>query len=71
MSQFLFIFLGVFFVVFSILFLFAPHWIIIISEWGNRLILTDHDAVIHRKFVGIFLGALSIVMFVLALKIKS
>ncbi|NOY77759.1 MAG: hypothetical protein GXO76_07815 [Calditrichaeota bacterium] len=50
------------------MFLFAPHWIITISEWGNRLIFTDHDAVIHRKFVGIFLGVLSLVMFILAVK---
>lgn len=68
MTQLMFLFFGLFFIIFSILFLFAPHLIIIISEWGNRLIFTDHDAVIHRKFVGIFLAALSIVMFVLALK---
>jgi len=67
-GQFVFWFFGVFFIIFSILFLFAPHWIITISEWGNRLIFTDHDAVIHRKFVGIFLGVLSLVMFILAVK---
>ncbi|GBD93811.1 hypothetical protein BMS3Abin05_01406 [bacterium BMS3Abin05] len=63
----LFWFFGFFFIVFSFLFLFAPHLVIIISEWGNRLILTDHDAVLHRKWVGIFLGILSVVMFILAL----
>jgi len=50
------------FFVFSILFLFFPDVLIKLSEWGNKLILTDHKAVIHRKVVGIMLFSLSVIV---------
>ncbi len=67
MNLFLFIFLGIFFLIFGLIFLFVPHWIILLSQWGNRLVFTDHDAVAHRKFVGTALLILGAIMFYRAL----
>ncbi len=63
MNLILFLFLGVFFLAFGLIFLFAPKWIILLSQWGNRLVFTDHDAVAHRKFVGSALFVLGLIMF--------
>ena len=67
MNLILFLFLGVFFLAFGCIFLFAPQWIILLSQWGNRLVFTDHDAVVHRKFVGTALLVLGLFMFYRAL----
>lgn len=64
----MFYLLSIFFLVFAYLFLFAPSWLIRLSEWGNRLILTDHNAVLHRKFTGILLLCLGVAMFLVGLK---
>ena len=56
------------FLVFSILFLFFPEVLIKLSEWGNKLIVTDHKAVMHRKVVGVMLFGLSVLVFFISWK---
>lgn len=58
-----FIFAGVLFMVFSLLFFFAPGIIIKMSQIGNRLVFTDYRPVAHRKVSGVVLFAVSLVMF--------
>ena len=69
-KMFLFIMLGVLFLVFSLLFFFAPKTIIKISEVGNKMIFTDHKTVAHRFFSGFILFVMSLIMFYLGNSIK-
>lgn len=64
----LFFVLGLLFLVFSLLFFLAPKLIIRISEVGNRLIFTDHGTVAHRRWSGLVLLVMSVMMFYLGLK---
>lgn len=64
----MFYFLGLFFLLFSFLFIFFPDLLIKLSEWGNKLIITDHEAVLYRKVLGAFLFGLSFLMFFIAWK---
>lgn len=66
----LFIMLGVLFLVFSLLFFFAPKTIIKISEVGNKMIFTDHSTLAHRFFSGFILFVMSLIMFYLGNSIK-
>ncbi len=63
------IFLGVFLLLFSMLFLFAPNALVRLSELGNKLIFTDHSSVAHRKLSGALLLIVSLIMFYLGLRI--
>jgi len=51
---------------FGVLFLFFPEALIKLSEWGNRLVFTDHNAVAHRKVVGSMLLVVSVFMLLVA-----
>ena len=64
----MFYFFGFLFLIFSFLFLFFPEVLIKLSEWGNKLVITDHEAVIHRKGLGVILFCLSIFMFFISWK---
>ena len=65
----LFIFLGVIFLIFGALFLFAPILLIKLSELGNKLIYTDHNTIAHRYVTGMVLTLLSALMFYLGIKL--
>ena len=48
--------IGIFAIVFGVLFLFLPHVITKMAEWSNRMITrTDEIVVSRRKTAGIFL----------------
>ena len=64
-----FIIMGVLFLLFSVLFLFAPEFVIKLSEIGNKLIFTDHGSVAHRKLSGIVLLVMSLVMFYIGIRL--
>ncbi len=53
---------------FAILFLFFPETLIKLSEWGNKMVFTDHNAVAHRKLVGVVLLFVGIFMFFVSWK---
>lgn len=59
--------LGFLFMAFSLLFFFAPNLIIKISEFGNRLVFTDHGTVAHRYWSGLVLLVMSLIMFYLGI----
>lgn len=61
-----FILIGFIFLLFGMLFLFAPRTIVKLSELGNKLIFTDHGTVAHRKWSGLLLLLMSLIMFYLA-----
>ena len=60
-----FLFLGILFLTFGFMFLFAPRLIIRLSELGNKLVYTDHGTVAHRYLTGIIMLAVSLLMFYL------
>ncbi len=60
--------LGLLSLTFSILFLFFPEVLLKLSEWGNRLVFTDHSAVLHRKVVGTVLFIAGLFMFFISWK---
>jgi hypothetical protein len=64
-----FIIIGLFFLSFSVLFLFAPKIIVKMSELGNKLLFTDYGTVAHRKLSGWVLLIMSLVMFYLGVKL--
>ncbi len=57
-----FIGIGLLFLIFSALFFFAPSVIVKLSEFGNKLIFTDHGSVLHRKLSGLILLAIGLIM---------
>lgn len=54
---------GLFFLLFSLMFFFAPNLIVKLSQLGNKMIFTDHGSVAHRRFTGFALFLMSILMF--------
>ncbi len=65
----IFIAAGLLFLIFSILFFFAPEIIVKLSKIGNKMIFTDYRSVSHRKLSGIVLLIMSFVMFYLGIKL--
>jgi len=64
-----FFLIGLLFLSFSVLFLFAPKLIVKLSEIANKLIFTDHSTVAHRRWTGFILIVVSVVMFYLGIKL--
>ncbi len=64
----IFLFAGLVFLVFALLFWFAPDVIIKLSEIGNKMIFTDHRSFAHRRLSGIVLLIMSIIMFYMSLR---
>lgn len=64
-----FILIGIVFLGFSAMFLFAPGLIIKMSELGNKLIFTDYSPVAYRKVSAVVLFLMSIVMFYLGVSL--
>ena len=62
----LFIVCGVVAAVSGVLFLFAPKALIYLSEMSNKIFMTDEVAIRFRKWVGVVLILVSILMFVIA-----
>ncbi|MCG8605867.1 hypothetical protein MJD09_12850 [bacterium] len=56
---------GIMFLIFSVMFFFAPRVIVKLSQMGNKLIFTDYRYVSHRKLSGAVLLIMSAVMFYL------
>jgi hypothetical protein len=67
--MFVFVLIGIVFLGFSAMFLFAPGLIIKMSELGNKLIFTDYSPVAHRKVSAVVLFLMSIVMLYLGIKL--
>lgn len=65
----LFFITGFVFLLFSLLFLFAPKMLVKLSEISNKMIFTDYGAIAHRKWSGVVLLILSFLMFYLGVKI--
>jgi len=57
------IFVGTFFLIFGILFLFFPQQLIKLSEWGNKVVLSNERVLNYRVTIGIFLIIVSAVVF--------
>lgn len=63
------LFLGTVLLLFSVLFFFAPHVLVKLSELGNKLVFTDHTSVAHRKLSGTVLLITGLLMFYLGLRL--
>jgi hypothetical protein len=46
-----------------VLFLFFPQQLIKLSEWGNKVVLSNEKALSHRVTIGVFLMIVSAVIF--------
>ena len=57
------ILVGIFFLIFGVLFLFFPQQLIKLSEWGNKVVLSNEKALSHRVTIGVFLMIVSAVIF--------
>ncbi|MDO8724390.1 MAG: hypothetical protein Q7J31_19480 [Syntrophales bacterium] len=57
------ILVGIFFLIFGVLFLFFPQQLIKLSEWGNKVVLTNEKALSYRVTIGVFLIIGSAVIF--------
>jgi hypothetical protein len=57
------ILVGAFFLIFGILFLFFPQQLIKLSEWGNKVVLSNERTLNYRVTIGIFLFIVSAVVF--------
>ncbi len=57
------ILVGIFFLIFGVLFLFFPQQLIKLSEWGNKVVLTNEKALSYRVTIGVFLIIVSAVIF--------
>ncbi|MFH1977185.1 MAG: hypothetical protein ABIJ52_16805 [Pseudomonadota bacterium] len=57
------ILVGIFFLIFGVLFLFFPQRLIKLSEWGNKVVLTNEKALSYRIAIGVFLIIVSAVIF--------
>ncbi len=57
------ILVGIFFLLFGVLFLFFPQQLIKLSEWGNKVVLTNEKALSYRVTIGVFLIIVSAVIF--------
>jgi len=65
----IFVLLGLLFVVFGLLFLFAPYAVVKISEVCNRMVFTDAKTLAHRNWSAAILLSAGILMFYLGFKI--
>ncbi|MEK6739040.1 MAG: hypothetical protein AABY74_10295 [Planctomycetota bacterium] len=54
---------GIFFLIFGVFFLFFPQQLIKLSEWGNKVVLSNEKALSHRVTIGVFLIIVSAVIF--------
>ncbi len=57
------ILVGIFFLLFGVLFLFFPQQLIKLSEWGNKVVLSNEKALSYRVTIGVFLIIVSAVIF--------
>ncbi len=57
------ILVGIFFLIFGVLFLFFPQQLIKLSEWGNKVVLSNEKALSYRVTIGVFLIIVSAVIF--------
>lgn len=57
------ILVGIFFLGFGVLFLFFPQQLTKLSEWGNKVVLSNEKALGYRVTIGIFLIIVSAVVF--------
>ncbi len=57
------ILVGIFFLIFGVLFLFFPQQLIKLSEWGNKVVLSNEKALNYRVTIGVFLMIVSAVIF--------
>ncbi len=57
------ILVGIFFLIFGVLFLFFPQQLIKLSEWGNKVVLSNEKALNYRVTIGVFLIIVSAVIF--------
>ncbi len=57
------ILVGIFFLIFGVFFLFFPQQLIKLSEWGNKVVLSNEKALSHRVTIGVFLIIVSAVIF--------
>lgn len=64
-----FILLGLLFVVFGLLFIFAPYAVVKISEVCNRMVFTDAKTLAHKNWSGAILLIAGILMFYLGFRI--
>jgi len=57
------ILVGIFFLLFGVLFLFFPQQLIKLSEWGNKVVLSNEKVLSYRVTIGVFLIIGSAVIF--------
>ena len=57
------ILVGIFFLISGVLFLFFPQQLIKLSEWGNKVVLSNEKALSYRVTIGVFLIIGSAVIF--------
>ena len=68
MTMPIFLAIGLLFLVFGLLFFFAPSVIVRMSEIGNKMIFADYNSMAHRKVSGAILLAMSFLMFYLGIR---
>ena len=64
------LFLGIFFLIISLLFFLCPNVISKINKWGETVLFDDQGAIKHHRKTGMFFLIISIIIFITYLTIK-